>query len=98
MTFTKLSLKKLALVLLACAFSGASLAAGNAGFVYVSPIGDAGWSYETPLAAVAPICATTMSPTSSVGCAPVLTPCRRPERSRSATAPSMVAEAAFSPR
>jgi simple sugar transport system substrate-binding protein len=46
MTLTKKSIKKLALVLLACAFSGASLAADNAGFVFVSPIGDAGWTYQ----------------------------------------------------
>ena len=46
MTFTKLSLKKLVAVLLACAFSGAAVAAGNAGFVFVSPIGDAGWTYQ----------------------------------------------------
>jgi basic membrane protein A len=46
MTVSKTFLKKLALTLLACAFSGASLAAGNAGFVYVSPIGDAGWTYQ----------------------------------------------------
>jgi simple sugar transport system substrate-binding protein len=46
MTFTKLSVKKLALVLLACAFTGTGFAADNAGFVYVSPIGDAGWTYQ----------------------------------------------------
>jgi len=46
MTFSKQTLKKLALVLLACTFSGASLAADNAGFVFVSPIGDAGWTYQ----------------------------------------------------
>ena len=32
--------------MLACAFSGAAVAAGNAGFVFVSPIGDAGWTYQ----------------------------------------------------
>jgi simple sugar transport system substrate-binding protein len=46
MRFTKITIKKLSLVLLACAFSGISLAADNVGFVYVSPIGDAGWTYQ----------------------------------------------------
>jgi basic membrane protein A len=51
MTITKISIKKLALVLLACALSGTSLAAEdfNVGFVYVSPIGDAGWTYQHDL-------------------------------------------------
>ncbi|MDJ0779115.1 MAG: BMP family ABC transporter substrate-binding protein [Gammaproteobacteria bacterium] len=34
---------------LALAFSGAGTAAGNVGFVYVSPIGDAGWTYQHDL-------------------------------------------------
>ena len=33
----------------ALAFSGAGAAAGNVGFVYVSPIGDAGWTYQHDL-------------------------------------------------
>jgi simple sugar transport system substrate-binding protein len=49
MTFSKLSLKKLAVALLTCALSGASVAADNIGFVYVSPIGDAGWTYQHDL-------------------------------------------------
>jgi simple sugar transport system substrate-binding protein len=46
MRFTKITINKLALVLLACVLSGTSLAADNVGFVYVSPIGDAGWTYQ----------------------------------------------------
>ena len=46
MRFTKITMKKLSLVLLACALSGTSFAADNVGFVYVSPIGDAGWTYQ----------------------------------------------------
>ena len=51
MTITKISIKKLALVLLACTLTGTSLAADdfNVGFVYVSPIGDAGWTYQHDL-------------------------------------------------
>ncbi len=33
----------------AMAFSGASVAEGNIGFVYVSPIGDAGWTFQHDL-------------------------------------------------
>ncbi len=39
---------KLGLFLLAAGFTGASFAA-NVGFVYVSPIGDAGWTYQHDL-------------------------------------------------
>jgi simple sugar transport system substrate-binding protein len=46
MTLTKISLQKLALALLACALTGTSLAADSVGFIYVSPIGDAGWTYQ----------------------------------------------------
>ena len=46
MRFTKITIRKLALVLLAGALSGTSFAADNVGFVYVSPIGDAGWTYQ----------------------------------------------------
>ena len=37
------------LTALALVFSGASAAADNVGFVYVSPIGDAGWTYQHDL-------------------------------------------------
>jgi len=46
MRFTKITIRKLVLVLLAGALSGTSFAADNVGFVYVSPIGDAGWTYQ----------------------------------------------------
>jgi len=50
MAITKRTINKLALVLFACALSGASLAEDfNVGFVYVSPIGDAGWTYQHDL-------------------------------------------------
>jgi simple sugar transport system substrate-binding protein len=49
MGFTKIIINKLALILLACAFTGTSMAAENAGYVYVSPIGDAGWTYQHDL-------------------------------------------------
>jgi len=49
MTISKISIKKLTLVLLACAMSATSFAADNVGFVYVSPIGDAGWTYQHDL-------------------------------------------------
>jgi basic membrane protein A len=49
MTLTKITIKKLALMLTACAMTGASMAADNVGFVYVSPIGDAGWTYQHDL-------------------------------------------------
>jgi simple sugar transport system substrate-binding protein len=49
MTFTKISLKQLAVALLACTLTGTALAADNVGFVYVSPIGDAGWTYQHDL-------------------------------------------------
>ena len=42
-------IKKLGMVLLAFAVSGTSMAADNVGFVYVSPIGDAGWTYQHDL-------------------------------------------------
>jgi simple sugar transport system substrate-binding protein len=48
MTLTKI-INKLALALAACAMAGASVAADNVGFVYVSPIGDAGWTYQHDL-------------------------------------------------
>jgi basic membrane protein A len=44
MTLTRITPQKLALVLLAFI-----LAADNVGFVYVSPIGDAGWTYQHDL-------------------------------------------------
>ena len=40
---------KLALVALFGTMSGVSIAADNVGFVYVSPIGDAGWTYQHDL-------------------------------------------------
>ncbi len=46
MTLTKITIKKLAFALLACAMTSASMAADNVGFVYVTPIGDAGWTYQ----------------------------------------------------
>ncbi len=46
MTLTKITIKKLALAMLACAMTSASMAANNVGFVYVTPIGDAGWTYQ----------------------------------------------------
>ncbi len=49
MTLTKITIKKLALAVLACAMTGASMATDNIGFVYVSPIGDAGWTYQHDL-------------------------------------------------
>ncbi|MCP4765666.1 MAG: BMP family ABC transporter substrate-binding protein [Gammaproteobacteria bacterium] len=49
MTISRISIKKLTLVLLACAMSATSFAADNVGFVYVSPIGDAGWTYQHDL-------------------------------------------------
>jgi len=49
MTLTKITIKKLALAVLACAMTSASMAADNVGFVYVSPIGDAGWTYQHDL-------------------------------------------------
>jgi len=48
MTPTKI-IRKLALALMACAMAGVSVAADNVGFVYVSPIGDAGWTYQHDL-------------------------------------------------
>ena len=49
MTLTKITIKKLVLVVLACAMTSVSMADGNVGFVYVSPIGDAGWTYQHDL-------------------------------------------------
>jgi basic membrane protein A len=49
MTLTKITIKKLALAVLAMTMTGTSLAAENVGFVYVSPIGDAGWTYQHDL-------------------------------------------------
>jgi basic membrane protein A len=49
MALTKIMIKKLALVTLVCAMTGVSVAADNVGFVYVSPIGDAGWTYQHDL-------------------------------------------------
>ncbi len=48
MRVTKTIATKLGLLLLAAGFAGASLA-NNVGFVYVSPIGDAGWTYQHDL-------------------------------------------------
>ena len=48
MRVTKTIVTKLGLMLLAAGFAGASLA-NNVGFVYVSPIGDAGWTYQHDL-------------------------------------------------
>jgi simple sugar transport system substrate-binding protein len=49
MTLIKITTKKIALAVLAMAMTGTSLAADNVGFVYVSPIGDAGWTYQHDL-------------------------------------------------
>jgi len=49
MTLTKITIKKLALAVLAMTMTGTSLAAENVGFIYVSPIGDAGWTYQHDL-------------------------------------------------
>ncbi len=49
MRFTRINVKTLALAVLLAGFSGASLAVDNVGFVYVSPIGDAGWTYQHDL-------------------------------------------------
>jgi len=49
MALTKTMIKKLALLALVGAMSGVSMAADNVGFVYVSPIGDAGWTYQHDL-------------------------------------------------
>ena len=49
MTSTKITIKKLVLGVLACAMTSVSMADGNVGFVYVSPIGDAGWTYQHDL-------------------------------------------------
>jgi len=49
MTLTKITINKITLAILACAMTGASMAADNVGFVYVSPIGDAGWTYQHDL-------------------------------------------------
>ncbi len=48
MRVTKTIATRFALMLLAASFAGASLA-NNVGFVYVSPIGDAGWTYQHDL-------------------------------------------------
>ena len=48
MRVTKTIATQLGLMLLAAGFAGASLA-NNVGFVYVSPIGDAGWTYQHDL-------------------------------------------------
>ena len=49
MTRTKITINKLLLAALACVMSSTSIAADNIGFVYVSPIGDAGWTYQHDL-------------------------------------------------
>jgi len=49
MTLKKI-VSKLALVALFGSMSGAGMAVDNVGFVYVSPIGDAGWTYQHDLA------------------------------------------------
>ncbi len=49
MTLTKIFVKELTLAALAMLISitgGAAIAAENIGFVYVTPIGDAGWTYQ----------------------------------------------------
>jgi simple sugar transport system substrate-binding protein len=46
MRITKITFKKLALVLLMTVLAGTSFAAENVGFVFVTPIGDAGWTYQ----------------------------------------------------
>jgi simple sugar transport system substrate-binding protein len=52
MTLTKIIVNRplvVALTALVVMFGGASRAADNVGFVYVSPIGDAGWTYQHDL-------------------------------------------------
>jgi simple sugar transport system substrate-binding protein len=49
MRLTKITINKIVLATLACVMTGASMAADNVGFVYVSPIGDAGWTYQHDL-------------------------------------------------
>ena len=49
MTLTKITIKKLVIAAIACVMSSTSMAADNVGFVYVSPIGDAGWTYQHDL-------------------------------------------------
>ena len=49
MRFTRITLAKLALTLLIAVASSTAFAADNVGFVYVSPIGDAGWTYQHDL-------------------------------------------------
>ena len=49
MTISRISIKKLAIALLGCAMSATAVAADNVGFVYVSPIGDAGWTFQHDL-------------------------------------------------
>ena len=49
MILTKNTINKFMLAMLACVMTGTSLAADNIGFVYVSPIGDAGWTYQHDL-------------------------------------------------
>ena len=49
MRFTRINVRELALAVLLTGFSGASFAVDNVGFVYVSPIGDAGWTYQHDL-------------------------------------------------
>ena len=49
MRFTRITLRKLALTLMIAAFSSTGFAVDNVGFVYVSPIGDAGWTYQHDL-------------------------------------------------
>ncbi len=49
MTLTNKLFKHMLVAAFAVMFGGASLAADNVGFVYVSPIGDAGWTYQHDL-------------------------------------------------
>jgi basic membrane protein A len=49
MRLTNITVNKLVLAALACVMTGTSMAADNVGFVYVSPIGDAGWTYQHDL-------------------------------------------------
>ena len=49
MTRTKITINQLVLAAIACVMTSASMAADNIGFVYVSPIGDAGWTYQHDL-------------------------------------------------
>ena len=49
MALTKKMIKQLGMALIVGAMTTTSMAADNVGFVYVSPIGDAGWTYQHDL-------------------------------------------------